>query len=983
MHLTLRPNRQPLRGELLVPPSKYHVHRALVLASLASGTSRITGVSDARHVQYTVRLLRDLGTRISVEGDSYVVRGGPYHPRRARVSAGSSGTTLYFMLGLAALADAPVTVTGQKYFQRRPVDALLYALRALGVRLDSTDGCPPVRVRPGRPSGGRVVIPGTLSQWVSGLLLVAPFATGPTVIEVAGELNEQPYIELTVAMMRRFGLRVEVSGDWRRFEIAPGQQARPADLTIPPDLGSAAFGVLAAALHPADVLLRGLTRLDGGPLDHPEAQFLDVVRRMGVPLHLDEQAGGLRIRHDGVRLRATTVDCRPIPDMLPALATLATFAEGETVLQHVDHVRLKESDRVSAMLQLNTMGGDLRVEGDRLLVRGVTGLTAAGLSSYNDHRVLMSLALAGTRAQGAGTLTYPNAYRISYPAFLTDMTGLGLRMSVERAAPTVPPDSLPDLLRHWARHRPDATAVVDVRQGGDASLSWRELDRRVDKAAATLLALGVRPGEPVAYQLPNWAEFVEISLAVLRIGAVCCPLMPIFRQRELAFALRRSGARVLLVPDRFRHREYARETAAWLAEDPDARSGLRHVSVVSADRAPVELPTDDAGLAWSDWNATVAAAEPDPLSLAARHPAPDAVAQLLFTSGTTGEPKGVLHRHDTLAHAVRLQVERLGLDDGDVIHIPSPLAHQTGFLYGMWLGVTLGVPQLVQAQWDAGTALRAMGEHGATFVQAATPFLADLVRLVRAGRAAPSALRVFVVAGAAVPRTLAEEATEVLGTAVCGGFGTTETCLGALSGPGDEPSKAWGTDGRAMDGVRLRVTDDTGTVLAAGREGNLEVCTPTGFVGYLDRPDLTAEVWTEDGWYRTGDLAVIGADGWLRITGRVKDVINRGGEKIPVTEIEELLHRHPSVSEVAVVGMPDERLGERACAFVALVPGGDLDLEAMRKYLEQYQVSKHYWPEGLELVDRLPRNPAGKVQKFVLRQRAEALYRTVPEEQHA
>ncbi|MFB7215056.1 3-phosphoshikimate 1-carboxyvinyltransferase [Streptomyces sp. NPDC056255] len=983
MHLTLRPNRQPLRGELTVPHSKYHVHRALILASLAEGTSRITGVSDARHVQYTIRLLRDLGTRITVEGDSYVVRGGPYRPRRDSVSAGSSGTTLYFMLGLASLADSPVTVTGQKYFQRRPVGPLLDALRELGVQLDSADGCPPVHVRPGRPSGGRVVVPGTLSQWVSGLVLLAPFATGRTVIEVRGQVNEQPYIELTVAMMRRFGLRVGVSDDWRRFEIEPGQRAVPADLTIPPDLGSAAFGIVAAALHPSDVLLRGITRLDGDPVDHPEARFLDVVGRMGVPMELDERAGGLRIRHDGVRLRATTVDCREIPDMLPALATLATFAAGETVFEHIGHVRLKESDRVAAMLQLNSMGGDLRVAGDRLLVRGVSGLEGAGLSSYNDHRVLMSLALAGTRARGAGTLTYPRAYRISYPAFLDDMTGLGLRMSVESAAPATPPQSLPDLLRHWARHRPDATAVVDVRRGGDTSLTWRELDRRVDRAAATLLSLGVEPGEPVAYQLPNWAEFVEVSLAVLRIGAVCCPLMPIFRERELAFALRRSGARVLLVPDRFRNREHGRETAAWLAEDPAARGALRHVSVVSADRAPVELPAEDAGLGWSDWNATVTAAEPDPEALAGRGPAPDALAQLLFTSGTTGEPKGVLHRHDTLAHAVRLQIERLGLDDGDVVHIPSPLAHQTGFLYGMWLGVTLGVPQLVQGQWDAATALRALREHRGTFVQAATPFLADLVREVTDGRPVPSALRIFVVAGAAVPRHLAERATRVLGTSVCGAFGTTETCLGALSAPDDEPSTTWGSDGRAMDGVRLRVTDDTGTVLAAGAEGNLEIHTPTPFVGYLDRPDLTAEVWTGDGWYRTGDLAVIGADDCLRITGRVKDVINRGGEKVPVAEMEELLHRHPSVDEVAVVGMPDERLGERACAFVVLAEGGDLDLDAMRKYLEQHRVSKHYWPERLRLVDRLPRNPAGKVQKFVLRQRADAPLRTVPEEQHA
>ncbi|MFF3674993.1 3-phosphoshikimate 1-carboxyvinyltransferase [Streptomyces sp. NPDC002120] len=983
MHLMVRPTRKPLRGELLVPTSKYHVHRALILASLAEGTSRIKGVSDARHVQYTVRMLRDLGTRISVEGDTYVVRGGRYRPRRQTVSAGSSGTTLYLMLGLASLAESPITVTGQKYFRRRPVGPLLDALRQLGVELDSADGCPPVHLTPGRPTGGRVVIPGTLSQWISGLLLLAPFASGPTVVEVSGELNERPYVELTVAMMRRFGLQVTVSDDWRRFDIAPGQSARPTDLTLPPDLGSAAFGIAAAAIHPSDVLLRGITRLDGDSADHPEIGFLDVVRRMGVPMAVEGEADGVRIRHDGIRLRGTTVDCREVPDMLPVLCTLAGLAEGETVFEHIGHVRLKESDRVAAMLQLNAMGADLTVEDDRLRVRGVPAFTGARVSSYNDHRILMSLALAGTKAHGVTTLTYPKAYQISYPGFLEDLTGLGLRMSVEPGPAVTPPASLPEQLRHWAEHRPDGTALVDVRDGHDAEISWRELDERVDRAAATLLAFGVQPGEAVAYQLPNWAEFVEVSLAALRIGAVCCPLMPILRQREMAFALRRSGARVLLIADRFRNRDHQGETASWFAEDPAGRAQVRHVAVVSADGGAVELPADVEGLTWSDWGAATAATPVDTVALAARQPAPDALAQLLFTSGTTGEPKGVLHRHDTLGHAVRLQAERLGLDDRDVVFIPSPLAHQTGFLYGMWLAVALGVPQLVQAHWNPRTALQAVVKHGATFVQAATPFLADLLKEVEAGGRAPETLRTIVVAGAALPRSLADRATTVLGTTVCGAFGTTETCLGSLSAPNDPPEKVWGTDGRAMPGVGLRVTDDAGRTLPAGREGNFELQSPTCFVGYLDRPDLTAEAWTSDGWYRTGDLAVIDSDGYVRITGRIKDVINRGGEKVPVAEIEELLHQHPSVDEVAVVGTPDERLGERACAFAALVDGADLDLEAMRKYLDYHQVSKHYWPERLELVDRLPRNPAGKVQKFVLRQRAEAPCPAPLEEQKA
>jgi 3-phosphoshikimate 1-carboxyvinyltransferase len=186
MHLLVQGDRRPLTGELYVPNSKYHAHRALILGSLADGVSRIHGLSDARHVDYTVRLLRGLGVSVAKEGDTFVVHGlgGRYRPRRDAVSAGSSGTTLYFMIGLAALSDRPVTVTGQKYFRRRPVGPLLTALRDMGVELASEDGCPPVHVRPVRPRGGHVRIAGTLSQWISGLILLAPFATGRTTIEV-------------------------------------------------------------------------------------------------------------------------------------------------------------------------------------------------------------------------------------------------------------------------------------------------------------------------------------------------------------------------------------------------------------------------------------------------------------------------------------------------------------------------------------------------------------------------------------------------------------------------------------------------------------------------------------------------------------------------------------------------------------------------------------------------------------------------------
>ncbi|HXP56948.1 MAG TPA: 3-phosphoshikimate 1-carboxyvinyltransferase [Streptosporangiaceae bacterium] len=989
MRLLVKQAVRPLEGELLIPSSKYHAHRALILASLAPGTSRIEGLSDAGHVRYTIQALRRLGTHIDIDGDTFIVRGGPWTPSRPDVSVGSSGTTLYFLTGLVSLASAPVTIVGQKYFQRRPIGPLLQALSGLGVELSSPDGCPPIAVQPRRPTGGRVSIAGTLSQWISGLLLLAPFASGPSMITVDGHLNERTYIDLTIAMMAQFGLHVEVSPDWRRFEIEGNQQPHPAAVTLPPDVGAAAFGLAVTALHPSDVTFRGLNALSGAETDHPEADLIDIVRAMGLPM--SREGNLVRVRHDGITLAPFEVDCTSVPDMLPVLSVLATLADGTSVLDNVAHVRLKESDRVTAMLQLNRMGGRLEQHTDRLTVHGVPGLTGADLSSFNDHRVLMSLAVAGTRADGETRLTYPNAYRISYPRFLQEMNAIGLTMSREAIAPRtrsghpgpVADDAAPDVLspaeaasvpiaervRQWAADRPGDLAVAEE---GGRTWTWAELDHQADQLATFLLDLGVQPGEPVAYQLPNRGEFVAITLAALRIGAVCCPLMPIFREREMAFMLARSRARVLFVPATFRGRDHAAETAAVLAA-PD-HPPVDHVVLLDA-RENAHFHHEKAahpvvGTArWHDY--ATALGRVDRAAVDRRAPAPTDRAQLLFTSGTSGEPKGVIQRMDRLSRAAAMEVRHLGLDRSDRIFIPSPLAHQTGFLYGMWLAFILGVPQILQPVWDGPAALAALRRHGGTFVQAATPFLADLVQAVEQTGTAPDALRIFVATGAAVPRGLAEQATRALGAAVCGAWGTTETGLGSLAAPTDEPAMVWGSDGRALRDIKLRITDDDGSVLAPGQEGNFEVHSPTLFEGYLDHPEWTAGVVTPDGWYRSGDLAVISETGYVRITGRVKDVINRGGEKIPVAEIEQLLHTHPLVSEVAIVATPDQRLGERACAFAVAAPG--FDFEAMKSFLDSRHVAKQYWPERLELVDAMPRNPVGKIKKFVLRDRARAL----------
>jgi 3-phosphoshikimate 1-carboxyvinyltransferase len=438
MRLLVAGAQQPLEGTVEIPPSKYHAHRALMLAALSDGTAKIAKRTDARHVQFTLSALRDLGTDITTATDHWLVTGGPFSPPGDTVNVGSSGTTLYFLIGLACLGDRPVTFVGQRYFKRRPIGPLLRALERLGVRLEYENQALPVTVYPGRPRGGSIHIDGTLSQWISGLLMLAPFARETTTIQVEGDLNERPYLELTVEMMTQWGLEVKVREDWRHFEIAPDQTPTQTDILLPPDIGSVAFGLAAAALHPSDITFVSPTPIHG----HPEARVLEELNGVGVPIRIPKDGMSISIQHDGTPPVAGRLDCREIPDMVPILSTLASRARGRTVLSHVSHVRLKESDRVVSMLQLRKMGANVEFDGNDMEFHGVPALHGAPLSSYNDHRVLMALAIAGsTAASGMTELSYPHAYKISYPEFIDHMTALGIPMAVSSGAQRLEPDS--------------------------------------------------------------------------------------------------------------------------------------------------------------------------------------------------------------------------------------------------------------------------------------------------------------------------------------------------------------------------------------------------------------------------------------------------------------------------------------------------------------------------------------------------------------
>ena len=514
------------------------------------------------------------------------------------------------------------------------------------------------------------------------------------------------------------------------------------------------------------------------------------------------------------------------------------------------------------------------------------------------------------------------------------------------------------LLNHLARavaRSPDKTAIVACRSdiGTETRLSYAQIDDLSNRLAAALHARGIGRGDVVSFQLPNWWEFSILHLACLKLGAISNPLMVIFRERELRFMLGLAGSKILVVPASFRGFDYA----AMATNLREHLPRLAHIFVVGRDGAD--------GFARLLEDAAPAAA-----FTPADGPGPDEVIQLLYTSGTTGEPKGVMHSSNTMLSNLEYFAERLGLGVNDVIHMPSPLAHQLGFMYGIVLPIMLGGTAILQDIFSAPEMARQIRDEAASFTMGATPFLNDLTEHVAAtGQATPS-LRVFVSAGAPIPRALVAKARQTLGAAIVSAWGMSENGAVTTTRLDDGEEKATTTDGGPLPGMELRILGADGAVLPAGQEGQLQVRGCSNFIGYLKRPELNPN--DPDGWFDTGDLARMDADGYIRIAGRSKDIIIRGGENIPVVEVEGLLFRHPAVAEVAIVGIPDARLGERACAFVRLREGANLSLSEVTTYLEAQRMARQYMPERLEILAELPRTPSGKIQKFKLRDIARA-----------
>ena len=507
---------------------------------------------------------------------------------------------------------------------------------------------------------------------------------------------------------------------------------------------------------------------------------------------------------------------------------------------------------------------------------------------------------------------------------------------------------------------PDKPAVVAYRadRPEPVRLSYQQLADKVALAAGGLRGLGVGPGDVVALQLPNWWEFVVTALACGRIGAVVNPLMPIFRERELAFMLGFAEAKVLVVPASFRSFDHEAMAESLQRELPK----LEHVLVVDGtganafDRVLLQGQVRVEAASGSAGAGAGSALDPGELAV------------MMFTSGTTGSPKGVMHSCNTLLACNTALAERFGLMSDDVLLACSPVGHMTGYAAVLVLGVYLGSTVVLQDIWEARRGVTIMAAEGVTYTAASSPFLSDICNAVADGAPKPEHLRSFLCGGAPIPPVLIERAASELDLKVCSLWGMTESLSSTLTEPSRAADKSATSDGRALAGVEVRIVDFDGQPLAQGESGRLLVRGAQMTLGYYKRPDL--DTFDAQGWFDTGDLGCMDDEGYIRINGRTKDVLIRGGENVPVVEIEALLYKHPAVLMAAIVGYPDDRLGERACAFIELRPDATLTLADVQAYMAECRVAKQYWPERVEVVSALPRTPSGKLQKFILKERA-------------
>ena len=508
--------------------------------------------------------------------------------------------------------------------------------------------------------------------------------------------------------------------------------------------------------------------------------------------------------------------------------------------------------------------------------------------------------------------------------------------------------SLADYWQQTARAMPDKIAVVD---NHGASYTYSALNHAASCLANWMLAKGIESGDRIAFQLPGWCEFTVIYLACLKIGAVSVPLLPSWREAELVWVLNKCQAKMFFAPTLFKQ---TRPVDLIL---PLQNQLLQLQQIVGVDKlAP----------ATSSLSLSQIIAYNTPLTTAITVHG-DELAAVLFTSGTEGLPKGVMLTHNNILASERAYCARLNLTWQDVFMMPAPLGHATGFLHGVTAPFLIGARSVLLDIFTPDACLALLEQQRCTCMLGATPFVYDLLNVLEKQPADLSALRFFLCGGTTIPNKVARECQQ-RGIKLLSVYGSTESSPHAVVNLDDPLSRFMHTDGYAAAGVEIKVVDDARKTLPPGCEGEEASRGPNVFMGYFDEPELTARALDEEGWYYSGDLCCMDEAGYIKITGRKKDIIVRGGENISSREVEDILLQHPKIHDACVVAMPDERLGERSCAYVVLkAPHHSLSLEEVVAFFSRKRVAKYKYPEHIVVIEKLPRTASGKIQKFLLR----------------
>lgn len=508
--------------------------------------------------------------------------------------------------------------------------------------------------------------------------------------------------------------------------------------------------------------------------------------------------------------------------------------------------------------------------------------------------------------------------------------------------------SLADYWQQTARAMPDKIAVVD---NHGASYTYSALDHAASCLANWMLAKGIESGDRIAFQLPGWCEFTVIYLACLKIGAVSVPLLPSWREAELVWVLNKCQAKMFFAPTLFKQTRPVDLILPLQNQLPQLQQivGVDKLAPATSSLSLSQIIADNTSLT------TAITTHGDEL------------AAVLFTSGTEGLPKGVMLTHNNILASERAYCARLNLTWQDVFMMPAPLGHATGFLHGVTAPFLIGARSVLLDIFTPDACLALLEQQRCTCMLGATPFVYDLLNVLEKQPADLSALRFFLCGGTTIPKKVARECQQ-RGIKLLSVYGSTESSPHAVVNLDDPLSRFMHTDGYAAAGVEIKVVDDARKTLPPGCEGEEASRGPNVFMGYFDEPELAARALDEEGWYYSGDLCRMDEAGYIKITGRKKDIIVRGGENISSREVEDILLQHPKIHDACVVAMSDERLGERSCAYVVLkAPHHSLSLEEVVAFFSRKRVAKYKYPEHIVVIEKLPRTTSGKIQKFLLR----------------